>query len=173
IIPRKGAGELKRLIEDGDGDLMVSIKDNNGAFKMGNTLLTMRMIEGEFPDYRQVLPAKGEREAKVNKGLLLKALKRVSTLSSEKSRGVKLSFSKGQLDVFTANPEIGEASESIDADFSGDEITVGFNARYLMETLNSIDEEEVKIEINDEFGPVQVKGGDGGDLLSIIMPMRL
>jgi len=173
IIPRKGAGELKRLIEDGDEDLMVSIKDNNGAFKTGNTLLTMRMIEGEFPDYRQVLPAKGEREAKVNKGLLIKALKRVSTLSSEKSRGVKLSFSKGQVDVFTANPDIGEASEAIDADFSGEEITVGFNARYLMETLNSIDEDEVKIEINDEFGPVQIKGGDGGDLLSIIMPMRL
>src|SRR3990172_9337179 len=85
IIPRKGASELKKLLEDGDDDLMVNIKDNNGVFKKGNTLLSIRMIDGEVPAYKQVIPAKGEREARVNKDLLLRALKRVSILSSEKS----------------------------------------------------------------------------------------
>lgn len=173
IIPRKGAGELKRLLEDSKDDLMVYIKDNNGAFKIGNTLLTIRMIDGEFPDYKQVIPSKGERKACVDREPLLKALKRVSVLSSEKSRGVKLSFAKGQLDVFTANPEIGEASESMDIDFSGSEIVIGFNARYLIETLNSIDEGKIEMDINDEFGPVKIGGMDGEDHISIIMPMRL
>jgi len=173
IIPRKGASELKKLLEDGDDDLMVNIKDNNGVFKKGNTLLSIRMIDGEFPDYKQVIPAKGEREARINKDLLLRALKRVSILSSEKSRGVKLSFTKGQVDVFTANPDIGEASESIDADFSGNDIVIGFNARYMIETLNSIDEESIRIEINDEFGPVRIKGKEGEEYISIVMPMRL
>ena len=174
IIPRKGAGELKKLIEGSSDDLMVNITDNNGVFKVGNTLLAIRMIEGDFPDYKQVIPAKGEREVKVNRELLIKALRRVAVLSSEKSRGVKVSVTKGQLDVFTANPDIGEASESIDAEFSGEEIVIGFNARYLIETLNSINEETVKIEINDEFGPVKIGGlKDGGEHISIVMPMRL
>lgn len=173
IIPRKGAGELKRLLEDGAEDFMVHIKDNNGVFKIGNTVLTMRMIEGDFPDYKQVIPLKSEKEARVNKELLSKALRRVSILSSEKSRGVKMSFTKGQVEVFTANPDIGEASETIEADFSGSDITLGFNARYMIEILNSVDEEGVRIGINDEFGPVIVKGTNGEDHFSIIMPMRL
>lgn len=173
IIPRKGAGELRRLLEDGAEDLMVSIKDNNGVFRIGNTVLVMRMIEGDFPDYKQVIPEKGDREARINRELLSKALRRVSILSSEKSRGVRLSFKNGQLDVATSNPEIGEASESLDADFKGNDIEVGFNAKYFIEILNSIDEEDVKIEMKDELGPVQVKGVNGEDHLSIIMPMRL
>jgi len=173
IIPRKGAGELKRLIESSGEELMVNITDNNGVFKVGNTLLAIRMIEGDFPDYKQVIPAKGEREVTVNRELFLKALRRVAVLSSEKSRGVKVSLTKKQLDVFTANPEIGEASETIDAEFSGEDIVIGFNARYLIETLNSIDDETVKIEINDEFGPVKIGGMDNGEHISIVMPMRL
>lgn len=173
IIPRKGAGELKRLLEDGAEDFIMHIKDNNGVFKIGNTVLTMRMIEGDFPDYKQVIPSKTEKETEVNRELLTKALKRVSIVSSEKSRGVKISFRKDQVEVFTANPDIGEASETVEADYRGNEITMGFNARYMLEMLNSIDEEFVRIGLNDEFGPVIVKGRDGEDHLSIIMPMRL
>lgn len=173
IMPKKGAGELKKLLDDTNEDLMLSVKGGNGVFKIGNTVLVIRMIDGEFPDYRQVLPEKGESEAKVNRELLLKVLRRVSIFSSEKSKGVKLSFKNGQLDVFTANTEIGEASESIEAEFSGKEIEIGFNARYFIDILNSISEEDVKIEIKDEFGPVLIKGINGEDHLSIIMPMRL
>lgn len=173
IIPRKGAVELKKLVEGGIEDLMVNITDNNGAFKVGNTLLTIRMIEGDFPDYKQVIPLKGEKEVKVNRELLIKALRRVAVLSSEKSRGVKVSLTKGQLDVFTANPDIGEASETIEADYSGEDVVIGFNARYLIETLNSINNETVILEINDEFGPVKIDGLGDGEHISIVMPMRL
>jgi DNA polymerase-3 subunit beta len=173
IIPRKGASELKRILEDGKEDLMVSIKEDSGVFKIGNTVLVMRMIEGEFPDYRQVIPKKGDKEAVVNRELLSRALRRVSILSSEKSRGVKLSFSKGQVEVSTANPEVGEASESIEAEFTGGDIGIGFNAKYMIDILNSIDEGDVRIEMKDELGPVQVRGLDGEEYLSIIMPMRM
>ena len=174
ILPRKGLVEAKRLLEGGDGEISFSIGGNLARLERAGVELFMRLIEGEFPDYRQVIPKESKRHVRVGSEELLGALRRVSILSSERSRGVKLRIEPGILEVTTTNPDIGEAREEIEADYAGDEFAIGFNARYLLDVLSLGDVTGVvEIGLTDEVSPGILRMQDDESYSYVVMPMRL
>jgi DNA polymerase-3 subunit beta len=175
ILPRKGLAELRKLLEDSeDGEVAIAFKDNLGLVRKDALELFMRLIEGEFPDYRKVIPASNPSEIRVDQKELFQALKRVSILSSERYRGVKLELTQKKMAISTSNPDLGEALEEIEVDYSGKSLSIGFNARYIMDVLAVLGEEgEVKIKMRDEVSPGVIQKEGDEDHLYVIMPMRL
>jgi DNA polymerase-3 subunit beta len=131
------------------------------------------LIEGEFPNYSQVLPSKIERTVVLPAEDLSRALRRVALLSSERSKAVKLEFTDGKLTISSSNPDLGDASEELDIDFAGDDITIGFNAKYLMDALSTLKAKEVRFGLQNELAPAQFVPTDDEDTLAVVMPMRV
>src|SRR6266581_8795388 len=152
ILPRKGLSELKKLLESGDeGVVSLGFKDNMGLVTKDKIELFMRLIDGDFPDYTKVIPKGNPHIAKVEHDELLQALRRVSILSSERYKGIRMEFSDGKVSISANNPDLGEAVEEIEAEYKGKPISIGFNARYLLDVLTVLDSEgEVDIELKDE-----------------------
>jgi DNA polymerase-3 subunit beta len=174
IIPRKGLSELKKLVDEEDADeIEIGFEGNNGLVRKQGVTLVMRLIEGEFPNYRQVIPQKTGRHLVLNVDTLSQALRRVALLSSERSRAVKLEMSTGLLKLSSNNPDLGEASEEIDVDYTGDEIGIAFNARYLMDCLSACDAKEVRLSFQDQLSPAQIVPTSDDDSLAVVMPMRV
>lgn len=173
IIPRKGVQELRKLLDAGKKELMVSLEGNHLIFKDGVTNLFIRLIEGRFPDYQQVIPKNNQNSLEVDTKNLINSLKRVSLLANEKSRGIKLAVQENKLEISTNNPDIGEAKEAMDATYEGDLLEIGFNAKYLMDSISGIDSEQITVSLNDKMSPgiVRIPGND--DYLCVLMPMRL
>lgn len=177
ILPRKGLQELKRLLDEGAGEdevaLRAAFRENSGLFLVGETLLVMRLIEGAFPDYRQVIPRGSDGGARIDREALVRALRRVSIVSAERSRVVKLALAPGRLEVSTTNPDLGEAKEELEVDYAGHALAVGFNARYLLDFLGALDAETVVVDLQDETSPGLFRGVGEEGLLGVIMPMRI
>ena len=174
IIPRKGLGELKKLVDEDDADQIdLAFEGNNGLARKGKVTLVMRLIEGEFPNYSQVLPKKIERNVVIPGEDLIRALRRVALLSSERSKAVKLEFTDGRLTISSSNPDLGDAREELDIDFAGDEITIGFNAKYLLDALSTLKAKEVRFGLQNELAPAQFVPTDDDDTLAVVMPMRV
>jgi DNA polymerase-3 subunit beta len=174
ILPRKGLVEAKRLLERGDSDVTISISGNLARIERDGVELFMRLIEGEFPDYRQVIPKQTTRTVRVDHDTLAGALRRVSILSSERSRGVKLHLQPGLLEVLTTNPDIGEALEEVEADYAGEEFSIGFNARYLLDVLQLAGVTgAVEIGLSDEVSPGLIRLAEDEGYTYVVMPMRL
>lgn len=174
ILPRKGLVEAKRLLEGEDSEVRFAIAGNLARVEREGVELFMRLIEGEFPDYRQVIPKESRRLVRVDSEALLGALRRVSILSSERSRGVKLHLVPGTLEVVTANPDIGEAMEEIEADYDGEEFAIGFNARYLLDVLSVAGVTgSVEIGLTDEVSPGLIRLQEDEHYTYVVMPMRL
>jgi DNA polymerase-3 subunit beta len=174
IIPRKGLAELKRLVDEEDADeIELSFEGNNGLARRGDVTLVMRLIEGEFPKYGQVVP----RDAKLTVTLatepFVQSLRRMILLSSERSRAVKCQFGEGKLAISSSSPEIGEAREELDIDYAGEGVSIGFNARYLLDALGAMHAKEVRLSLQDALSPVRVVPTDDEDTLAVVMPMRL
>lgn len=174
ILPRKGLVEARRLLEGDGGEVSFSIGGNLARIERAGVELFMRLIEGEFPDYRQVIPKESKRHVRVGSEALLGALRRVSILSSERARGVKLRVENGLLEVATTNPDIGEAREELEADYAGDEFAIGFNARYLLDVLSlSGVSGTVEIGLTDEVSPGILRMQEDETYSYVVMPMRL
>lgn len=174
IIPRKGLGELKKLVDEDDADeIDLAFEGNNGLARKGKVTLVMRLIEGEFPNYSQVLPKKIERNIVIPGEDLIRALRRVALLSSERSKAVKLEFTDGRLTISSSNPDLGDAREELDIDFAGDDITIGFNAKYLLDALSTLKAKEVRFGLQNELAPAQFVPTDDDDTLAVVMPMRV
>lgn len=174
IIPRKGLAELKRLLdEDGVDEINLAFEGNNGLAKRGNVTLVMRLIEGEFPNYQQVIPDSLEHQLVLAADPLLHALRRVSLLSSERSRAVTLELSNGKLTITSSNPDLGDAREELDIDYAGDTISIGFNSKYLIEALGVSGAKEVRFGLQDDLSPTQLVPTDDEDTLAVVMPMRI
>ncbi|MGY8805045.1 MAG: DNA polymerase III subunit beta [bacterium] len=174
IIPRKGLGELKKLVDEDDADQIdLAFEGNNGLARKGKVTLVMRLIEGEFPNYSQVLPKKIERNIVIPGEDLIRALRRVALLSSERSKSVKLEFTDGRLTISSSNPDLGDAREELDSDFAGDDITIGFNAKYLLDALSTLKAKEVRFGLQNELAPAQFVPTDDDDTLAVVMPMRV
>ena len=174
IIPRKGLGELKKLVDEDDADQIdLAFEGNNGLARKGKVTLVMRLIEGEFPNYSQVLPKKIERNIVIPGEDLIRALRRVALLSSERSKAVKLEFTDGRLTISSSNPDLGDAREELDIDFAGDDITIGFNAKYLLDALSTLKAKEVRFGLQNELAPAQFVPTDDDDTLAVVMPMRV
>ncbi len=174
IIPRKALIELKRLVDEEDADeLQIGFEGNNGLVEKPGVTLVMRLIEGEFPNYRQVIPQQLKHQLTVPVESLTQALRRVAILSSERSRAVKLEFAPGLLRLSSNNPELGEAHEELDVDYAGDGLTIAFNARYLLDCLGVLSAKEVKLSLQDQGSPTQLIPTDDEDTLAVLMPMRI
>jgi DNA polymerase-3 subunit beta len=174
ILPRKGLVEAKRLLEHGEADVTVSVSGNLARVEREGVELFMRLIEGEFPDYRQVIPKQTTKTLRVDRDALFGALRRVSILSSERSRGVKLHLQNGSLEVITTNPDLGEATEELEADYAGDEFSIGFNARYLLDVLSLVGVTgTIQIGLSDEVSPGLISIAEDEGYTYVVMPMRL
>jgi DNA polymerase-3 subunit beta len=173
ILPRKGILELKKLAEEGNGNLQLGFMDNNAVVSKDQTVIIMRLVDGEFPDYGRVIPKNNEQQASIAVDPFLHALRRMIIVSSEKSRGVKMNLKDNLLEVSSSNPELGDAREEMDVEYQGPELSVGFNARYLLDILQVQDQERINIILKDNLSPGLIKPADEDGYQAVIMPMRL
>lgn len=173
ILPKKGIIEIKKILEIMEDEVIIGISDNNFSISNEKTTLIMRMVDGDFPDYKRVIPEKGSNAAVINKNLFLHALKRISILSSEKSKGVKINLNKDSLTLTSSNPDLGDAKEEIDIIYNGDVISIGFNAKYIIDILQVIKNENIIFNLKDNISPGLINPEDDENHLSVIMPMRL
>ncbi|MDJ0866932.1 MAG: DNA polymerase III subunit beta [Myxococcota bacterium] len=174
ILPRKALAELKRLVDEDDADeIDIGFEGNSALARKGEVTLMMRLIEGEFPNYQQVIPQAPVHRVVVAGDLLAQAMRRVSLLSVERSRAVRLELGEGRMVVSSSNPDLGEASEELDLDYRGEPLTMGFNARYLLDCLAAFHAKEVEIAVADELSPALLRPTDDEDSLAVVMPMRL
>ncbi len=173
IIPRKGIYELKRLVENADGPIDVSIDEKHVVASGKGTTLIIRLIDGQFPPYKQVLPSQVKRNIAVDRQMILQVLKRVSILSVDRSRGVKFAFSPKNLEVSTSNPDLGEAREELPINYKGEKFEIGFNARYFIEVLNVMGDEQAQFQMGDDTTPCVLKSEKDKGFTHIVMPMRL
>ena len=174
IIPRKGLSELKRLVNEDDADeIELGFEGNSGLVRKGDVTLVMRLIEGEFPNYHQVVPTEARVNLTLPTEMLVHALRRVALLSAERSHAVKFELTAGQLCLSSNNPDLGDAREELDVDFEGEPLSIAFNARYLMDALAVTGSKEVKLTFKDSLSPAILRPTDDGDSLAVVMPMRI
>lgn len=179
IIPKKAVYELKKLVGDltQDANVKESVRFNidgrNCVAQRGNVTLVARLIDGEFPDYKPVIPKGPSKIMVVHRESLIGALKRVSLLVNDRSRGIRFLVSPGNLELSTSNPDLGDAKEELLVDYNGEKLSVGFNARYFLDVLNSVEDEKVVVELNGEVGPCVIRSEFDRGFLSVIMPMRI
>jgi DNA polymerase-3 subunit beta len=174
IIPRKGLAELKRLVDEEDADeIELGFEGNNGLARKGSVTLTMRLIEGEFPNYRQVIPSERGQTLSLPTDAFMHALRRVALLSAERSRAVKLELSEGQLRLSSNNPDLGDAREELDIDYAGETTSIAFNARYLIDAVAASRSKEIRFGFRDALSPAELSPADDADALAVVMPMRL
>lgn len=175
ILPRKGLTEVRKILEgSADGVVSIGFMENMGLIVRDNVELFMRLIDGDFPDYAKVVPTDNPHTVKVGQDVLLHALRRVSILSSERYKGVRIELKDAKMAVSASNPDLGEAVEELDVDYDGKSLTVGFNARYLMDVLGVLESgAEIELELKDELSPGLVRKAGDEEYLYVIMPMRL
>jgi DNA polymerase-3 subunit beta len=172
IVAKKSLGELRKMT---DGTVEFDRDENNLFFRVGNRTLISRIIESKFPNFEAVIPKDNPHLLRVMKEDFGQAIRRVSLLSTERSRGVKFSLSKGSLKLFSSNPEIGEARDDLEVDYSGPELEVGFNSQYLLDFLMAIRSERVRLEIKDENSAAVMKPDLDEDIryTYVLMPMKI
>jgi DNA polymerase-3 subunit beta len=170
VIPAKCIGELARLLGE-EGDVKLSVGENHVSFEAGGKLLVSKLIEGNYPNYRQVIPAESRERITIERELFLNAVRRVSLLSSEKSNSVKLIFTKNNLEIVANTPDIGEAHESLAIAFKGKDFSVAFNPIFLQDPLRALTEDEIFLEVTDEMSPGVIK--ISSPFLYVLMPMRI
>ncbi len=173
ILPKKGILEFRKLIEITDSLIHIGVTDNNFSISNDQSTLIMRMVDGDFPDYKRVIPEKGKNVAEIKRENFLHALRRISILSSEKSKGIKVSISKNLLVLSSSNPDLGDAREEIEIDYIGDDITIGFNARYIIDILQVIKTDSVNLFLKDNISPGLISPLNDENYITVIMPMRI
>jgi len=170
IIPTKAVAELQRLLTD-KGDAELSVGTNQIIINLGETAIASKLIEGTYPNYRQVIPAEAKERITIERETLLGALHRASILASEKSQSIKLNFGKNQLTITANTPDVGESRETMAINYKGKELTIAFNPQYMMDPLRNLDADEVHVELTDELSPGVLKINE--PYIYVLMPMRL
>jgi DNA polymerase-3 subunit beta len=173
IVPRKGVLELNRLLE-GDGEVELSFGTNHIRIALDGTRLTSKLIDGRFPEYGRVIPSEPRNVIKADRDLLRHALQRTAILSNEKYRGVRLELSPNSVVLQANNPEQEEAVETLEVEYSGDSMEIGFNVNYLLDALSAVDGEQVEFGVTDANSSCLIREpGGGGGTKFVVMPMRL
>ena len=170
IVPTKAVTELQRLLGDA-GEVLVKLSDSQISFTVGDSLLCSKLIEGNYPNYRQVIPGDSNERVVISREALLETVRRVSLLSSEKSNSVKLVFSENRIEVTANSPDVGEAQESMDAIYQGPPMQIAFNPEFLQAPLRNLDTEDVYLDLIDEMSPGVLR--IEGTFLYVLMPMRV
>jgi len=173
IVPRKTVGEVQRLVESGEGDVAVELSAGKIRFTIGNVVLTSKLIDGTFPDYARVIPVNNDKSLIVDKKDFEAAVDRVSTVSSERGRAVKLSITGGRLVLSVTNPDSGSATEEIEVEYTADPLDIGFNSRYLLDIAAQIEGEVAVLKLADPGSPTLIQDKDAKGALYVLMPMRV
>ncbi len=172
IVPTKTIIELQRLL-NGDGEVRISVTQNIVAFHLDNILLISKLVEGNYPNYRQVIPGEAREKIKLEREMLLNIVRRVSLLSVDKSSSVKLHFSKNNMEVLAISPEIGEAKESLPISYQGVPFSIAFNPEFLLDPLRNVPDEQIDLALIDEMSPGVIRTPTGSNFLYVLMPMRV
>ncbi len=173
IVPRKTVGEVQRLIEDNEAEISIELSQGKIRFTLANVVLTSKLIDGTFPDYGRVIPQNNEKELIVDKRDFEAAVDRVSTISSERGRAVKLALSAGKLVLSVVNPDSGSATEELEVEYASDPLDIGFNSRYLLDIAAQIQGDAAVLKLADPGSPTLVQDKANRDALYVLMPMRV
>ena len=173
ILPRKAVGELRKLLDDYDGDVSVGLSETRAEFGFGAVRLTSKLIDGTFPDYTRVIPAGNDRIMQVDAASFSAAVDRVSTISSEKSRSVKMGLKPGVLTLSASNTDASSATEELEVTYDGPEMDIGFNARYLLDIAGQVNNDIVEFALADQGSPSLVRAPGDDASLFVLMPMRV
>lgn len=174
IIPKKAAQEMRRLLEEGgDEEPLIGFTKNLMIFRKSGLLLTSRLMEGNYPNYQQVVPKESGKRIVVNRGLLESALRRVSVLSKDKANAVKVTFAPGSMTLFSSNPDYGEATEELVARYEGEALNTGFNARYLLDALSVMDGESISLQMDTALSPCLIQEAESPGFKCVVMPIKI
>lgn len=173
IIPRKTVSELQKLVDDPDVAVTTELSDTKIRFTIGSVILTSKLIDGTFPDYQRVIPTGNDKKLIIDRESFARAVDRVSTISSERGRAVKLSISDGQMTLTVNNPDSGSATEELAADYSSDPIEIGFNAKYLLDVAAQLSGSEARFMLADAGSPTLIHDTSDEHALYVLMPMRV
>ena len=173
IVPRKTVAELRRLLDDADGAIEVSLSDTKIQFAFNGVDLTSKLIDGTFPDYQRVIPSGNDKSLSLEAKEFGQAVDRVSTISADKTRAVKLVVAKDKVTLSVINPESGTATEELAATYSATPLEIGFNARYLMDVTGQIEGKSVRFLLSDAGSPTVIEDTDDPRTLYVLMPMRV
>jgi DNA polymerase-3 subunit beta len=171
-VPRKGVAEIRKLCDETEGAVEIGLGEGFLLVRAEGLVLSCRLIDGDFPDYRQVIPSGHQIQIMVDRERLIHAVRRLSIVAHERSGGFQLVLEDGSLKLSASNPDLGEAREEIPVSYTGDRFETGFNARYMLDTLAAVVSKEVALELADELSAAKLRPADDADQVSIIMPMR-
>jgi DNA polymerase-3 subunit beta len=183
LVPAKGVAELRRLVDEAKADrqktedtptsIEVATAGGSAFFRRDDAVLSVKLVDEQFPPYGKVIPSSPTRKIGVSRALLTEALKRISLVASDKSGAVRFSADPGILRITSENPDVGEGAEELDVDFAGEPIEIGFNARYVLDVLGSLVEDDVKLELGGQLDPGVIRPVGPTDFVGVIMPMRI
>jgi DNA polymerase-3 subunit beta len=182
LIPAKGIFELKRLLDEARAEkrsdesantVAIGQSGSNVFLRREGTLMAVKLVDAAFPAYQQVIPPSSDRSARVSRSGLLDALRAVSLVSSDRTSGVKLQFAKGKVTITSENPDVGAGTDEMDADLTGEGLTIGFNSRYLIDVLSALSSDEVVLELSGELDPGVIHPAGTDEFVGVIMPMRI
>jgi DNA polymerase-3 subunit beta len=173
IVPRKTVAEVQRLIDDAGEEVKVELSATKIRFSLGNAVLTSKLIDGTFPDYGRVIPAGNDKSLVVDKNEFMSAVDRVSTVSSERGRAVKLALTDGRLTLSVINPDSGSATEELEVEYGSEALDIGFNGRYLLDILQQIEGEKARLKLADPGSPTLLEDMETAGALYVLMPMRV
>jgi DNA polymerase III subunit beta len=173
IIPRKGILEWKKLLDGAEGSFRLQVDPKHVTVEYENVTLLMRLIDGQYPPYDQVIPKAAKWVVSVEREAMQQALRRVQLVTTDRSRGVRFRLSPKHLEMMAKNPDVGEAHEELAANYQGETVEIGFNARFFADVLSVLPDEQVVLELKGEMGPCVIRSEFDRDFLCVIMPMRL
>ncbi|MDJ0977943.1 MAG: DNA polymerase III subunit beta [Erythrobacter sp.] len=176
IVPRKAVGEIRKLIEESDGTVLIDLSASKIRFTIsgeGGVVLTSKLIDGTFPDYSRVIPTGNDKLLKVDPRLFFEGVDRVATIATEKTRAVKMGLDKDKVILSVTSPDNGNAAEELEAEYSSDLFEIGFNANYLKDILGQIDSDTVELHLADAGAPTLIRKDEGSPALYVLMPMRV
>ena len=173
IIPKKTINELSKLLSENNSEIDIDIFSNKIIFYIDNLILISKLIDGNFPDYTRVIPNNNINHLNINRVHLLAAVDRVSTIANEKSPSIKLKLLENLINLSTINSENSTATEDIKTSYDGKEIEIGFNAKYIMDMLENLEGEEIRISFNDNSTPIIAQEKSDSDTIYVLMPMRV
>jgi DNA polymerase-3 subunit beta len=173
IIPRKCVAELRKLLDEVDGSVLVSLSESKVRFGLGNAILTSKLIDGTFPDYSRVIPTANDKLLRIDPRSFEEGVDRVATIASEKTRAVKMTLERDKVTLSVTSPENGTAAEEVAGDYASEGLEIGFNARYLLDILGQIEGDHVEMHLADPAAPTLLRENDKAAALYVLMPMRV
>ncbi len=172
LVPKRGLLELKRMLENVNGNVELGFEQKNMCVKSEHFIMTLRLIDGDYPDYRKVIPESGDRVLKSDRSRLLYALRRVATLTSDRNKGVDVIINSGKIEITAVHPDLGTAKDELDVEYEGEPFSLLINVGYFIDSLNAVDTEQIRLEFHKEGSPMVIRPEPNKDYFNLVMPMR-